>query len=147
MKRYYDIFVLHNFFCWRRSKCNTFSHDLLKTYAIFLHQHRQLSWWLYAFERDTQFWYTWQLSWWFDLFDRVMSFLHQDMQVFRPFYDLNKISNFYWVDVLHFLCTLLENSTRQRSTPSLARNKKIENCQQSTYTKILWWPQFPLQFL
>ena len=35
-----------------------FSVDLLKTYRVLLFWDRQLSWWFYIFERDTQFWYT-----------------------------------------------------------------------------------------
>ena len=37
-------FGLTQFSVWHRFKCNIFSLDLLKTYAIFLHQDRQLSW-------------------------------------------------------------------------------------------------------
>ena len=96
------------FFGWHRSKCNIFSLDWLKTYAIFLHQDRQLSWWFYIFQQDAQFWYSviWQLSWRFHVFDQVTSSSHQDGQVSRWFYGLNKICNFYQVDILHFLGTL-----------------------------------------
>ena len=51
-------FWLTQFFGLHRSKCNIFSLNWLKTYAIFLHSDRQLSWQLYIFERDAQFWYT-----------------------------------------------------------------------------------------
>ena len=37
-------FRLTQFSVWHRFKCNIFSLDLLKTYAIFLHQDKQLSW-------------------------------------------------------------------------------------------------------
>ena len=43
--------------CWR-AKCDIFSLDVFKTYAVFSHGDRQLSWRLYIFERDMQFWYT-----------------------------------------------------------------------------------------
>ena len=65
--RFYYIFVnkekLHHFrltqfSVGRWSKCNIFSLDLLKTYAIFLHYDRHFSWQYFTFERDTQFWYT-----------------------------------------------------------------------------------------
>ena len=51
-------FWLTQFFGWCGSKCYSFSPDLCKTYAIFLHQDRQLSWWFCTFEWDTQLWYT-----------------------------------------------------------------------------------------
>ena len=41
---------------WHTSKCTIFS--LTKAYTMFLHRDRQLSWWCYVFERDTQFSYS-----------------------------------------------------------------------------------------
>ena len=40
------------------------------------------------------------------MFDRVSSFLHQDTQFSSWFYDMNKIDNFYQVDILQFSGTL-----------------------------------------
>ena len=44
IKRNYVIFDFTQCSVWRRSNCNIFSLDLLKTYTIFLHRDRQLPW-------------------------------------------------------------------------------------------------------
>ena len=67
-----------------------------------------------------------QLFWQFYVFQRVMSFLDQDTLVARWFFFvLNKICNFYWVDIVHFPGTLLKKTKNNWcSTFSLVRNDK-----------------------
>ena len=76
------------FWGWHRSKCNIFSLDLFKTYAIFLQWDRQCSWWFYIFEQERQIW------WRFFVSDQVTSFWHQDKQVSRQFYELEQDMQF-----------------------------------------------------
>ena len=123
---------------------------LIKNYTIFLHQVRQLTWWYYTFERDTQFWYT--INGNFRFHDDFMflssdTFLHQDMQLSWWFYDLNKIHNFYQVDILYFPGTLWKKGcTNQYSMLSLTRNnKKSKNRKKLTSAKILPRQQYRLQ--
>ena len=100
-------FRLRQFLSWCRSKCNISSLDLLKTWAISIHGDRQFSWQCYIFQQDMQFWYT-------------------EIGKFPSwFYDLNKICNFYWVDIWRFLGTLWKtDSTNRCCTLSLARRNK-----------------------
>ena len=57
IKRNYFIFNLCNFLFDTDQSATFPLFDSLKTYAVFLHQDRQLSWWFYIFQQDTQFWY------------------------------------------------------------------------------------------
>ena len=57
-KEKFHQFWLMQFSVWCRLNCNIFSLDFCKTYAIFLHCDRQLSWQFHTFERNMQFWHT-----------------------------------------------------------------------------------------
>ena len=85
-----------------------------------------------------------QLPWQYHVFDQVMSCLHRNRQVSWQFYDLNKICNFYWVDILHFLGTLRKNRWCQLTQHAFLGQgqQKSENGQKSTHPKILWWRRF-----
>ena len=134
------------FSVWRRSQCNNFSLDLLKTYAIFLHRDRQLSWWSYIFERHTQFWYT-EIGSFYDLkkkekfFDRVTSFLHWDTQVSRWFYDLHKICNFLTGGYFALPGYPMKKQIVPIDTAGfpLTETTNFENRKKSTSAKIPWW--------
>ena len=100
--RFYYIFVnkekLHHFrltqfSVGRWSKCNIFSLDLLKTYAIFLHYDRHFSWQYFSFERDTQFWYT---DWGRQLYNVYMVWMSDII-----FTELRKLPDDFWRPFLY----------------------------------------------
>ena len=104
IKRYDSIFKLCNFL-FNIDHNGQFSH-LLKTYAIFLHWDRQLSW-FYVFEQYTQILYT-EIG---NRPDDFMSFnelcnFYTDRQVSRRFMPLNELHHFHPAD---FFCIFWVN--------------------------------------
>ena len=75
----------------------------------------------------------------------MASFLHQDTQVSRWFYDSNEIRIFCRVHILHFPVTLWRNGQYQSMQHAFLSQKQQQNlnCQKSTYAKI---PLQPWQY-
>ena len=128
-------------FSLHRSKCNIFSLDLLKIYAIFLHWNRHLSWQFYIFEWDTQLWYN-EIGNFHDDFMFLIEWCHFHTEICKfpeNFMSWTRYAIFIgWLFCIFRVPYEKMDSTNRRSTLSLVRNNKdLKHHQKTPCTKIL----------
>ena len=126
IKRNNVIFYLCNFL-FHRSICNIFSLGLLKIYAVFSHRNRQLSWWFYTCNQDTQIWYTeignFVMIWYFWM--KQWHEFYTEIESFKMTLSWTRYAIFIWWIFSIFRVPYKKlNSTTQHSTFSLVRNNK-----------------------
>ena len=141
IKRTYFIFDFHNSLFLHISKFNISSLDLLTNSAIFLHWDRQLSWWFYISQWNTQFWYT-DIGNFHDDFMFLIEWRHFHTEISKfpdNFMTWTRYAIFIgWIFLIFWVPYEQTDSTNCCSTLSLARsNKNLTNCPELTSAKIL----------
>ena len=124
------------FFGWHSSKWNIYSLYFFKTYAIFLHWDRQLSWWYYIFEWDKQFWFT-EIG---NFSDNLIFSIKWQVFYNFFFYTWTRYTIFIgWIFCIFWVPYEKTDSTNWCSRLSLARtnkNPKIDFCKNDAMVMI-----------